>query len=49
MNTMWAHCVGPDLGPKCLQMLSAEDKVGASKDSDKIAAVDKGYVILLNE
>ena len=25
-------CVGPDLGPKCLQILSADDKVAASME-----------------
>ena len=26
------HSVGPDLGPNCLQRLSADKKVAASKD-----------------
>ena len=28
--------VGPDLGPDCLQMLSADDKVATSKERVKI-------------
>ena len=27
------HSVGPDLGPNCLQMLSADDKSRASKET----------------
>ena len=30
------HSVGPDLGPNCLQRLSADDKVAASKDGVKV-------------
>ena len=29
------HSVGPDLGPNCLQRLSADDKVAASKERIK--------------
>ena len=29
------HSVGPDLGPKCLQRLSADGKVVASKERVK--------------
>ena len=28
------HSVSPDLGPNCLQRLSADDKIAASKESD---------------
>ena len=30
------HSVGPDLGPNCLQQLSADDKVAASKEKVKL-------------
>ena len=30
------HYVGPDLGPNCLQRLSAEDKVAANKERVKL-------------
>ena len=33
------HSVSPDLGPKCLQRLSAEDQVAASKERVNILFV----------
>ena len=30
------HSVGPDQGPNCLQRLSADDKVAASKERAKV-------------
>ena len=32
------HYVGPDLGPNCLQWLSADNKVAASKERINIKA-----------
>ena len=36
--------VGPDLGPICLQRLSADDKVDASKEIVKLAPL-LGYIV----
>ena len=42
------HSVGPDLGTNCLQKLSADDKVAASKERAKHNTVKLGFFFIFS-